>query len=353
MEKKIKIVFLYTELASYFLSCLDELLLEDDLEVHLVRWPLNSEAPFDFKFNPLLNVYDRKSFNKGELETLVDKIQPDLIYSSGWVDKTYKRICRKYKKSIPVIVGMDNQWEGTFKQKLAIFLSPFIIKKYFNKAWVPGEKQKYFAKRLGFKEQDILTGFYSADVNFFNKYYETFKREKNENYPKRFIYVGRYLSFKGINELWEAFIEMQNENPSEWELWCLGTGAEYDNRKEHEKIKHFGFVQPEEISNFIRQSGVFILPSTFEPWGVVIHEFAASGFPIITTDRVGAASSFVINNKNGFIVPAGNKNELKKAMLYFTGLSNKELNKMSEESHHLGQSINPTVWKNKLLELLK
>lgn len=353
MENKKKIVFLYTELASYFLSCLDELLLDDNLEVHLVRWPLNSEAPFDFKFNPLLNVYDRKSFKKGELENLIDNIQPDLIYSSGWVDKTYKRICKKYKNLIPVIVGMDNQWEGTFKQKLAAFLSPILIRRYFNKAWVAGNKQKYFALRLGFKETDILTGFYSADVNFFNKYYRDFKEEKSNAFPKKFIYVGRYLSFKGINEMWKAFIEMQNENPSEWELWCLGTGADYEKRIEHEKIKHFGFVQPEEIPNFIRQSGVFILPSTFEPWGVVIHEFAASGFPIITTDRVGAAHNFVVNNKNGFIVPAGNKEEIKKAMLFFTKLSNDELNKMSEESHQLGQSITPKIWKNKLLELLK
>lgn len=353
MQKKHKIVFLYTELATYFLSCLEELIRSDKVEVHLFRWPLNKEAPFDFKFHPDFKVYNRKEYKNRELVRIVENIQPDIIYCSGWVDKGYKNVCRQFKKNIPVIVGIDNQWVGDFKQKLASALSGFLVRKYFNKVWVPGRSQKLFASKLGFAEKDILTGFYSADTSFFNAYYDRFKEQKKADFPKRFIFVGRYLSFKGIYEMWEAFIELQNESPNDWELWCLGTGAEFEKRKEHSKIKHFGFVQPDEIPNFIRDTGVFILPSTFEPWGVVIHEFAASGFPIITTDKVGSATQFVRNGENGFMVKSGSKSELKEAFRKMMQMDSNQLLKMSERSHELAEEITPAKWSKQLLDLLK
>jgi glycosyltransferase involved in cell wall biosynthesis len=351
-SKKYKLVFLYTELATYFLSCLEKLIESGTVEVHLFRWPLNKEAPFDFKFHPEIKVYERKKYKSSELLKIMENIQPDLIYCSGWLDRGYKKVAKNYKKKIPVIVGIDNQWVGDFKQKIASFLSPFLVKKYFNKVWVPGDSQKLFAQKLGYKDKDILTGFYSADTDFFNEYFNRFQEIKKTKFPKRFIFVGRYLSFKGIYEMWDSFIELQTELPNDWELWCLGTGAEYEKRFEHEKIKHFGFVQPEEIQNFIRDTGVFILPSTFEPWGVVIHEFAASGFPIITTDKVGSASQFVKNGENGFIVEAGNKFKLKEAMKKMMDSSSEKLIEMSEASHLLAQNITPTKWAKQILDLL-
>jgi glycosyltransferase involved in cell wall biosynthesis len=353
VQQKHKIVFLYTELASYFLSCVEELIKSNRVEVHLFRWPLNKEAPFDFKFHPEIKVYDRKEFKGNQLQKVIENIQPDLIYCSGWVDRGYKNVCKQYKKRIPVIVGIDNQWIGDFKQKLASALSGILVRRYFNKVWVPGVSQRLFASKLGYKDNDILTGFYSADTDFFNAYYDRFKEQKKNSFPKRFIYVGRYLSFKGIYEMWDAFIELQNESPNDWELWCLGTGSEYDKRKEHDKIKHFGFVQPEKIQDFLRDSGVFVLPSTFEPWGVVIHEFAASGFPIITTDKVGSASQFVKNGENGYIFPAGDKSKLKMAFKKIMESSTDELLKMSVRSHELAQQITPQKWAKQILDLLK
>lgn len=353
MKTSFKIVFLYSELATYFLSCVDALIATGEVEVHLVRWPLNNEAPFDFNFNRELNVYDRKNYTNSKLIELVEGISPDLIFCSGWMDKGYKQICKLYKKKIPVVLGMDNHWKGTVKQRLAVLLSPILIRRFFNFIWVPGTPQEKYARKLGFRSEKILTGYYSADVSFFNNYYTKFHTEKEKNFPKRFIYVGRYLSFKGINYMWDAFIELQKENPNEWELWCLGTGAEYDQRKEHEKIKHFGFVQPEEIPKFIEQTGVFILPSIFEPWGVVIHEFAASGFPIITTEHVGSAESYVENGVNGFIVKPAIVSELKNTMKKFVEMTNSELNQMADASHQIAQKNSPEIWSTKLLRLLK
>jgi len=89
---------------------------------------------------------------------------------------------------------------------------------------VPGQIPKKYALKLGFKPHAIETGFYSCDLNRFESIYQSQKELKQTQFPKRFLYVGRYYSFKGIQELWQAFLELQQEHPNQWELWCLGVG---------------------------------------------------------------------------------------------------------------------------------
>jgi len=50
---------------------------------------------------------------------------------------------------------------------------------------------------------------------------------------------------------------------------------------------------------------VFALLSPHEPWGVVVNEAAASGLPLVLSDRVGAAYDLLRDGENGFLVPAG------------------------------------------------
>ena len=43
-------------------------------------------------------------------------------------------------------------------------------------------------------------------MDFFYQQYLDNKESKRKNFPKKFIYVGRYYDFKGIQELWKAFV---------------------------------------------------------------------------------------------------------------------------------------------------
>jgi glycosyltransferase involved in cell wall biosynthesis len=351
MEKK-KIVFLYTELATYFLASVKKIALHKDIEVHIIRWPLNKEAPFEFSFPENVKIYDRKHYksDKALLDHIVS-VNPSILYCSGWVDKGYLKVCKQYKNKIPVIVGFDNQWKGSFKQYLAAFISPFKILNHFSHCWVPGELQEEYALRLGFKKANILTGFYSCDFDFFYNQYLVNKQNKESLFPTRFIFVGRYFEFKGIKDLWNAFVELHNETPNEWELWCLGTGD--IEPIVHPKIRHFGFVQPKDLPAFIKDTGVFILPSHFEPWGVVVHEFAAAGFPIICSDQVGARTTFVENNYNGYIYESGNIEALKRAMKEVINADSAKLLDLGEKSVEKAKQITPEIWAKQLISLIE
>jgi glycosyltransferase involved in cell wall biosynthesis len=345
------IVVLYQEMAGYFLTCLKNLADTYHLNIVLVAFPAKAEAPFAFNYShPHLKHISRSDVDYFKLCKLIDDLKPQAIYFSGWLDKDYNKIAKKYFGSVNTIVGFDNKWEGTPKQHLATWLSPFLIKNKFNKCFVPGNLQKKFALKLGFKETEIQLGAYSADVTLFSDYYTECSGHKKQNFPKRFIYVGRYLDFKGVDKLWQAFIELQHESPNKWELWCIGKGSL--EPVQHPKIKHIGFVQPEDFLEYAQQTGVFVMPSMIEPWGVVLHEFAAMGFPLLASDKVGAIEAFLEDKKNGFVFKADDISSLKEKLKEFMHLKPEQLNLMGEYSYQLAQRITPKTWADNLMKLI-
>ena len=214
-----KIVFLYSEVAGYFLASVEALAKKAD--VLIIRWEVNKEAPFEFVIPKGVEVIVKTDLILSDLAKKIHDFKPDLIVCSGWMDKDYLRIVKSFKKKIPTVLTLDNHWTGSIKQRVAGWLSPFIFKNKFTHAWVPGKPQKVFAEKLGFKGK-TLQGFYCADVNL----YDSIFNKQNPVFKKQFLYVGRYVKYKGIFEMWKAFIEIQNETPNDWEMLCIGTGEE-------------------------------------------------------------------------------------------------------------------------------
>ncbi len=321
-------------------------------ELHLVRWPLHPEAPFDVRIPEGIKVYERKAYKAKSLVELIKTVDPDLIYCHSREDKAYRAVCRHFASKIPVVVGITAPWNGSVAQRMAGWFRRWLIRPYFTHAWIPGPAQRAYARHLGFAESRIHEGLYSADVRHFSKIYENYSAQKAAKFPRRFIYAGRYMGYKGLVEMWEAFVELQQETPNEWELWCLGTGSLWDKKTEHPAIRHLGFVAPSEIENYLSQTGVFILPSRYDPWAVVVHEFAASGFPIIATTAVGSAATFVDEGQNGFIVPPAHKASLKTAMRRMMELPDEALSRMAAHSTVKASEVSPEKWTSTLLSIL-
>lgn len=343
------LLVLYEDLAGYFVKCISAFSEIYKAEVHVVHKAVNKDAPFQFDLKTIRS-YPVESYSERTLTELVREIKPQGILCGGWSNKTYLKIVKTYKGKIPAVIGFDNQWVGSLKQQIARIIAPFYITNTFDKCFVPAEKQKEFALKMGFKERQIATGAYCCDYDYFHAQYLANKKAKQLQFPRRFIYVGRYVEHKGIRDLWEAFIELKEEQPNNWELWCLGTGEV--QLVQHPDVKHFGFIQPSDMTVFIKDTGVFILPSHFEPWGVVIHEFASAGFPIICSDQVGARITFVENNLNGYIYASGNKKALKSAMLAMMHSDDEKLNEMSLLSAKKASLITPAIWAKQLMSLL-
>lgn len=352
MKRKPRILFLYTEIAHYFLACVKEL--HNSADIAIIRWAVNDEAPFTFEFHPEWQVFERNQFVSKELISFSEEFEPDIIISSGWIDEGYNTVAKHWMGKVPTLLSLDNHYTGSIRQQIGRLLSNFKLHNRFSHAWVPGQPQQVFAKKLGFKDDKVLTGFYSADVEHFKELYTRSIEEKKKAFPHRFLYMGRYIDFKGVNELWDAFIEANNERAEakKWELWCVGTGDLWEERKMDKHIKHFGFVQPKELDAIIKNTGVFVLPSHKEPWGVVVHEMAVAGFPLLCSDKVGASSAFLDENNNGLYFKSGSKEALKKTLKKVMNLTDKELLEMGEKSHEIGMQLSPKEWTRTLLSVL-
>lgn len=344
-----KFVFLYTEIAGYFLACVNKLAELPGVEVHIFRYPVNKEAPFEFKATKNVFLYEKNSFHNKALLKKISEINPDIIICSGWVDDDYLKIIKTYDGKVPTLLGFDNKWENSLKQNIASVIAPLFLTKNFSHCFVPGQKQKKYAMKLGFSEKQILSGLYSADFDLFNAHYKINAETKKAAFPKKFLYAARYVKHKGIEDLWAAFIELQNEFPNDWELWCAGTGEV--TPVYHPRVKHFGFIQPENLGEIISKTGVYVLPSHFEPWGVSLHEFAAAGFPLVCSDEVGASEIFLEDGANGFLFRPGSLPELKTCLKKIMRMPENELWAMSERSVEKARIITPGKWAASLFQL--
>ncbi len=344
---KNKVVFLYTELAPYIIRCMEALAAED-YEVNIMAYPINKEAPFNFDSSEKkASYFSRAEFSdEGIIQFLHDK-RPDMVVCSGWIDKGYLRALKSYSPQIRKVLALDTQFEKDVKARISAFRAKTFYKSYFDLAWVPGPPQAEFARSMGFEADQIWQKFYTADFNHFT---QLDMNPGRTDFPKRLVFVGRYVDFKGISELFSAFVQVEKQG---WELHCAGIGNLFDQRPDHPNIHHLGFVQPTDLDNFVRKGGVFVLPSWKEPWGVVVHEFASAGYPLICSEKVGAASVFLKNGKNGFQVKARNEDSLREAIERIILTPDSRLFEMGKLSKQFASAYTISDWVQTAKEILE
>jgi glycosyltransferase involved in cell wall biosynthesis len=349
-ENKINLVFLYAALQPYVIIVFRELVKQKNINIHVVHWDKNNLTPY---IPPLIeNVfyYGRSRFkNTKELYQLVEKLKPEMVYISGWMDKTYMLVSRKMRKtmSIPIIAASDSQWHGG-KQWLNIIISPFFHQKCFSHLQISGIWQYEYARRLGFSPQHILMHNYSADVKAFHA---VDIHSKKIEYPKRLLYIGRFAPVKGLKYLidaWNSIVDRKS-----WVLTLIGNGPEKDSLVKNKDIEDIDFMPQEELVHYMQNSGCFILPSIKEPWAVVLHEAAAGGLPILASNICGAVPYFVINNYNGFTFAPGNSFEIKSSIEAIINSNTDTLIEMSYNSRKLSERITPEIVSKTFLGVIR
>lgn len=340
-----KIAVLWTRLSGYFNACLKELCKIDNVQLFVAYMEATDEAPYEKEqFFWLQNTYPYEIIcDRFKLFDKLRNFMPDVILVSSWHISAYRFVLKRFKgKAIRVLV-MDNPWRGTPKQILGIIFSRYYVKSLYELVFLPGERASVFAKKLGFKEQHILHGLWSCDHKAFSLSFHN-KNQSIPNHIDSFIFVGRFNRIKGINILAEAYIDYRKRVINPWPLICCGVG---EDRKRLEGIKGIeikGFVQPKQLPELFEKSSCLLLPSNFEPWGMVIHEATAAGLAVIATSICGASVHLVQDGYNGYIVEKGNPVELAKAMTRFTKLDNNERRQMSLNSYNLSLQFTPERW---------
>lgn len=331
----------------YTMCGIMELVRLTNIEIHIVHYSVSDDAPFKLNEQQNIKFYDKSLLNNKNIEELIKKLNPKFVYVAGWANKDYLKLAQFSRHlGIPTITGCDTQWRSDFRQSLAVLFSKYLIRKYFDFIMIAGFYQYEYARLLGFKRKNILYPMYAADLTIFNEQYNLSIDIKKKNYPRNLLFVGRFEKIKGLKLLISAFKSINNRNG--WTLTLIGNGTLKDEiiqeNKNYNDIIIKDFLQPEELVKEVAKSGAFCLPSEYEPWGVVIQEFAAAGLLLITSDVCGASSIFLREAFNGYIFESQNLDSLKEALRKLFTMKSDELLLFSSRSNYLANAITPLMY---------
>lgn len=181
-------------------------------------------------------------------------------------------------------------------------LSGWVKRKIINRmsAVLPsGKPHAQLFDKIGFKGEKHITG----SVGIF---YKPERRQKEIHTPLRYLYVGRLVAVKNV----ELLIDEFNHNGKP--LTIVGSGileTELRNRAKP-NISFTGFIENEKLGEVYQAHDIFILPSYYEPWGLVVEETLYWGLLVIVSNRVGSSVDMVQELKTGCIFESRNRNSL-------------------------------------------
>lgn len=350
LSELMKIALLYTRLSGYLISCLRELKQQTNAEFLIYAWPNQANAPFDIAaFGDLGQIYNRYDFSNKAILQAINEFSPSALLVTGWKDKGYVHICRQLKSSDTLIIsGCDTQWNGSIRQHIASLASPFYVKKFIDVLWVTGERQRYLAQALGYSGNRCWDGYYACDwPSFANP-----RVSQTATPSPYFLYVGRYAPEKGLDILATAYKTYATQTQNPWRLVCAGAGPLRDILLAAGAEDH-GFIQPKDLPTLMRGASAFILPSRFEPWGVVVHEAAASGLPLILSDVCGAGVHLLRPSYNGFSFSTDSVKSLTHALKAMHSLPLQQQQFYGQASYELSKQYTPKRWADTFLQGLQ
>lgn len=289
-----------------------------------------------------------REINRERLKTVEDvssalqNATPDVYVCCGWADALYLKLAKQLKgRGCKTVLAIDTPWRCDLRQIVNTLVSRITLVPGFDYAWGAGDPQALYLRILGFANRRIYTGYYSADTAKFTAVY----KKRAPNPPHVFVYVGRYAPEKNMRLMEKAFLmAVAERSDCDWRLVCIGGGGLWDERTLAERITHLGYKPPDVIQNFIEECGCFVLPSLYEPWGVVVHEFATAGVPMICSRNVKATTAYLKEGENGFLFNPNDVDDIKQAFLKIIDKTDRELMAMGEASRRLGISYTTNDW---------
>ena len=154
----------------------------------------------------------------------------------------------------------------------------------------------------GVPESKLWLNTYGADCTTFQP------REDRREHPLRFVFVGAVTGTKGVPLLLEAWKALQPVNA---ELWLVGKIGKRIERliPSLNGLQILGAVAHQRLPEILRACDVFILPSYYEGFAIVILEAMASGLPVITTTAT-AGPDIITEGREGWIFDPGDLDAL-------------------------------------------
>ena len=238
----------------------------------------------------------------------ISKYNLDLVHGHSMYSFGYA-----ISKKLPFVLTMHGTQLNEFKQSILYGASPnhvitdfsamlmerFSGKKADKIIVVSNENKRDVMEQYKVPESKIATIPNGVEVNRFGP---------SNCRSKTVIFVGRLHERKGVDKLLRSFSKVIIEEP-EAKLKIVGSGEDEARLKklatklelDKKNVNFMGFVPEADLPGIYASASIFVLPSYYEGFGIVLIEAMSAGLPLVSV-RTGGATEVIDDGKNGYLV---------------------------------------------------
>lgn len=272
-------------------------------------------TPLDRRgMNPLRDIGLMRAYNR-----LIKTVCPDVVLTYTIKPNIYGNLCCRFHHIpyIANITGLGSAFEnGGMIQKLVVFLYRMALKQA-SCIFFQNDKNREIFEQFGIRGRKarLVSG---SGVNLDRHRFEEYPAKEE---PVKFLYVGRIMKEKGMDELLYAAKAIRQEYPDvmfEMVGYYEDDYKELVEQYEQEGIVHLVGYQ-KIMHPFYKSAWAVLMPSYHEGMSNVILEAGATGRPVLASDIPGCREGFD-EAVTGFGFPARDKEALLDTLRKFLAL---------------------------------
>ena len=294
---------------------------------------------------------------------LVKKLNPSLIMSFTIKPNIYSSIISKIqnRKNIISITGLGSTYiDNSIYNKINLHLFKFFKNPNINYVFQNQDDAKVFRNNNIINEFNnfIIPGsgvdleIYRKDITFI---------EKNDLLSFNFLFIGRLIKHKGIDELYKAALKLLSVSKLNIKFTIIGKfdfndrySINYELYKNISKNSNFELINfTDQISKYILKSNCVLLTSMREGMPMSLLEASAIGRPVIASNVPGC-KEIVIDNFNGFKYRSGDSFDLFKKMEKLVKLPKEKILQFCDNAHsHASDKFSSKIINDKYYKIIK
>lgn len=342
-----KITICWTGMSGYMAACWRELAARSGIDLHVVCFAPQSadgQAAFDQAIVDGLSctlLTTPQQADRALIEESVASFAPDVVIITGWAHGPYRALLNSPRlQDARFVMAMDTPWRSDWRQAVG---SPAVrlFMRRMAAVFVAGERSRQYAVQRGVEPARLHRGMYAYDAGLFNE--EVYMRRVQAGWPRRFLFMGRYVDVKGIDDLLAGYALYRRQHSDAWPLDCCGMGPRQKDILAAEGVTDLGFIQPADQPAILAEHAALVLPSRYEPWGVVVAEAMGSGMPVICSSACGASVELLQNYYTGLEIPPNSPESLAMSLSWMHR-NHDRLPEMGRHALNLAPAFSATLW---------
>lgn len=272
----------------------------------------------------------------------------DYIISTEYNQIMTYLLSSKYKNKIILYHGpyrdnnnrfIQNVYDNIFSKSISTNINSIFVKSLLAKEYLVGKGFRDI-KQLGVGlDLENIDNPNIGEIDIIREKYLSALSDK-----KVLLYIGKLEDRRNIKFLLEliAYISLKEDN---FVLLLIGDGNEADIKKYFQyakeldvlnKIIHIPKIKQKNLRVFYESADIFVFPTEYDIFGMVLLESMYFGLPVISTKN-GGSNTLIRNEENGFIIPELNLEtwskiilDLSKDKILYNSIAEKAIKTISE-----------------------